>query len=205
MLTMTDAKAPAAGRVWPWFVAFLLAMLGMAAVIDMADVQSKLLATALMLVPIVFLVPMVRNAMAKAGLRGEAGAPQIRYLKRMAVVSLVYLASLFLAEQVIEDGTVSVFSVTLAIIPGLAVAGYFWTIGRYMTELKDEFLRMLMVRQTLIATAFAFSLASIYGFLENFELVPHVDAYWWPITFFFGLAIGAIANKLQFDTYGECT
>lgn len=198
------AEAKSGGRVLPWFAAFLAAMVAMVIFVDMAGIKDKLVATGLMLLPALLLVPMVRNAMANSGQRGASGAPSVRYLKRMAMVSIVYLASLFLAEHMIEDGTATPFSIALAIVPGLAVAGYFWAIGRYMTELTDEFLRMLLVRQTLIATAFAFSAAAIYGFLENFELVPHVDAYWWPIAFFLGFAIGAVANKLQFGTYGEC-
>ena len=62
---------------------------------------------------------------------------------------------------------------------------------------------MLVVRQALIATAIALSLASTWGFLESFELVGHVHAYWWPIAWFFGLGVGAIANKIQHGAAGE--
>ncbi|MBB3764641.1 hypothetical protein [Sphingomicrobium lutaoense] len=202
---MANSETRPAGRIWPWFIAFLVAMLAMGVVIDMADIQNRLHATALMLVPILLLVPMVRNAMARAASRGEAGNAQRAYLARMAVVSLAYLGSLFLAEHIIEDGdAMTPLTLALALVPGIAVAGYFWAIGRYLVELKDEFLKMLMVRQTLIATAIAFSLASIYGFLENFEFVPHLDAYWWPISFFFGLGVGAIANYFRYGTTGDC-
>ena len=37
-------------------------------------------------------------------------------------------------------------------MPGLAICGVFWAIGRLIVDEKDEFIRMLIVRQTLIAT-----------------------------------------------------
>ena len=59
---------------------------------------------------------------------------------------------------------------------------------------------MLMVRQTLWASGFALSLATVWGFLESFDLVGHWDGYWVAVAWFFGLGIGALANKL---TVGE--
>ena len=57
-----------------------------------------------------------------------------------------------------------------------------------------------MVRQTLWASGFALSVATVWGFLENFDLVEHVDAYSVAIVWFFGLGVGGIVNKL---TIGE--
>jgi hypothetical protein len=63
-------------------------------------------------------------------------------------------------------------------------------------EEGDEYLRMLMVRQTLWASAFALSLATVWGFLEAFELVDHIESYYIAVVWFFGLGVGAIMNKL---------
>jgi hypothetical protein len=70
-------------------------------------------------------------------------------------------------------------------------------IGRYLVEESDEYLRDQFVRQALIATGFALSIATAWGFLENFGLVPHVYAYYAAILWFAGLGIGAGVNKLQ--------
>ena len=191
-------------RVWPWFVAFLAGMVAMAVTVDALDIKSKALASGLMIVPIVILIPMVRNAIANARQEGASGDPVRRYLIRMIVVSFAYVGSLFMASQLIESGAaITPLAVLLALIPGIAVSGYFWAIGRLILEQKDEFQRMLIVRQALIATAMALSLASIWGFLESFDLVQHLDAYWWPIVWFFGLGVGAIFNKVQLGSAGE--
>jgi hypothetical protein len=55
---------------------------------------------------------------------------------------------------------------------------------------------MLMIRQTLWASGFALSLATLWGFLESFDLVGHVAAYYVAILWFGGLGLGALANRL---------
>ena len=62
-----------------------------------------------------------------------------------------------------------------AVLPALPIIGIFAAIGRYLVEEQDEYLRMLMVRQTLWASAFALSVATVWGFLESFDMVGHVD------------------------------
>ncbi|MCB2084039.1 MAG: hypothetical protein KDD90_08315 [Sphingomonadaceae bacterium] len=132
-------------------------------------------------------------------------AAQRTYLRRMAVVSVFYLAATFTAASLIDKGApVNWLTAMLAVLPGLGVVGYIWAIMRLMIEEQDEFFRMLIVRQSLIATGIALSAASIWGFLEQFAVVNHIPAYWWPVIYFFGFGIGALANKIQYGTAGEC-
>ena len=84
----------------------------------------------------------------------------------------------------------------VAIMPALPIVGIFAAIGRYLVDESDEFLRMLMVRQTLIASGFALSIATVWGFLESFDVAPHVDAYWIAVLWYGGLSLGACINKL---------
>jgi len=44
----------------------------------------------------------------------------------------------------------------------------------------------------------------VWGFLESFNLVEHVDAYSVAIVWFFGLAVGSIINKLTIGTAVGC-
>ncbi|MEJ7777198.1 MAG: hypothetical protein WKF52_07445 [Sphingomicrobium sp.] len=57
-----------------------------------------------------------------------------------------------------------------------------------------------MVRQMLIASGIAMVVATIYGFLENYGLVPHVPAFYLSVLFFAGLGVGSLVNWL---TVGE--
>ena len=91
-----------------------------------------------------------------------------------------------------------------AVLPALPIIGVFAAMGRYLIEEQDEYVRHLLVRQTLWASAFTLSAATIWGFLENFELVGHVDSYMIAVVWFFGLGVGSIANKLTRGDAASC-
>ena len=127
-----------------------------------------------------------------------------RYLWRLGVCMIFYLATLFAAEIMIDDrGLAGAPAAILAFLPGLAFAGVFWVFGRLIVEEKDEFFRMLYVRQGLIGTGIAMTAAAVWGFLETYEIVDHVAAFWWPTLWCFGIGVGAVANKLKYGTWGE--
>jgi hypothetical protein len=128
-----------------------------------------------------------------------------RYNARVVWLSLLYAAFLV--------GSITAFKNRLptgglaylaAILPALPIVGLFAAIGRYLVEEQDEYQRMLMVRQTLWASAFALSLATIWGFLENFDLVGHVDAYYIAVAWFAGLGLGAGINKVTLGAPAGC-
>lgn len=129
-----------------------------------------------------------------------------RYNWRVLWLSLFYMLFLFTAVYGFKHHMVKgVAAYFIAALPALPIIGIFAAIGRYLVEEQDEYVRMLMVRQTLCASGFALSVATIWGFLDNFELVGHVDGYWVAVLWFFGLGIGSIANKIKLgDSGGGC-
>ncbi|BDI59927.1 hypothetical protein [Qipengyuania nanhaisediminis] len=153
----------------------------------------------LTIVPVALMV----FAIVKTFTRQKGKASQ-RYLTRMALVMAFYLLTLFLAENMIEDrGVTGPLAFLLALLPGLSFAGVIWIFGALIVEEQDEFYRLLYVRQGLIATGIAFTLAAIWGFLETYNQVDPVAAFWWPTLWCVGIGIGAIANKIKYGTYGE--
>ena len=126
-----------------------------------------------------------------------------RYNWRVVWLSLVYSAFLIAAvygfKHKLVPGSVQYL---VAILPALPIIGIFVAIGRYLVEEQDEYVRMLMVRQTLWASSIALSAATIWGFLENFDLVGHADGYWVSVCWFFGLGVGGIVNKLTLGDGG---
>lgn len=124
-----------------------------------------------------------------------------RYNWLVVWLSILYATFLIAAAYGFKYKLVpNALAYVVAVLPALPIIGIFAAIGRYLVEEKDEYVRMLMVRQTLWASGFALSLATVWGFLESFDLVGHWDGYWVVVAWFFGLAIGAVANKL---TLGE--
>lgn len=128
-----------------------------------------------------------------------------RYNRRMIWLWLIYAAFLFVALYTFTHRLLGGSGTYLvAILPALPIIGVFVAVGRYLVEEQDEYLRMLMVRQTLWASGFALSLATIWGFLESFDLVDHIDAYYIAIVWFFGLGVGAAMNKLTLGASVQC-
>ena len=119
-----------------------------------------------------------------------------RYNWRVVWLSLAYATFLIGAVLVLKYHLVSgILTYAVAVLPALPVIGIIGAIGLYLTEEQDEYVRMLMVRQTLWASGFALSAATIWGFLESFELIGRVDGYYVVIVWFFGLGVGSLVNK----------
>jgi hypothetical protein len=120
-----------------------------------------------------------------------------RYVWRIAVATASYLLFLFVAVRYVGSAEVTgPIAIVLAMLPALAVLGMFWAVARLLVEQTDEYLRSQLVGQILVATALTLSVTTVYGFLENFRLVPHVDAFYIAVLWFVGLGVGAVVNAL---------
>jgi hypothetical protein len=128
-----------------------------------------------------------------------------RYNWRVVWLSLAYAVGLIGATYGFKHGLVpSGLAYVVAILPALPIIGIFAAIGRYLVEEQDEYVRMLMVRQTLWASGIALSAATIWGFLDSFELVGHVDGYYVVIAWFFGLGVGGCINRITLGAPAHC-
>jgi hypothetical protein len=129
-----------------------------------------------------------------------------RYLIRLLILMGFYLVLLFAAVKAFHAHAVSgVLAYGVAILPALPIIGVFWAVMRLLVEEPDEFIRLLHVRQSLIATGFCLTVVTIWEFLQNFDLVPPGNggfgaAFFW----FMGLGVGALYNKLTLGTTGGC-
>lgn len=128
-----------------------------------------------------------------------------RNLVRTGIVVAVYLVGLVLAQHVIVgQGLGGPLAYAVALIPGLATVGMFWSTGKMIVETDDEFMRMLAVRQQLIAVGFAMSVACVWGTLEVFKLVPHVPAFYIMVLWAIGVFVGLVANRITHGVWGQC-
>ena len=127
-----------------------------------------------------------------------------RYIRRLVVLMAIYLVTLFVAVRLFRVGAVSGLpAYALAILPALPIIGVFWTVMRLLIEEKDEFIRMIHVRQCLFATGFCLTIMTVWEFLQNFDLVPPGNggfgaAFFW----FVGLGFGALYNRFTIGTSG---
>jgi hypothetical protein len=52
-----------------------------------------------------------------------------------------------------------------------------WAMGRLVTEETDEYLRFRYVRGSLFGLATLLTVATVWGFFEQFDLVPHAPTW----------------------------
>ena len=172
----------------------------------LSDAINSTTAMVLLIVPAALFFQTMRTANRAAESRGPCsykGEAQKRYIKRVMVFSSAYVVAIALQVSLLSGSDPSTaVRIALAMLPAFAIIGVFWAIGRLIVEEQDEFLRMLIVRQALIATGFALAAATLWGFLEATDVVIHLDAYWWAVAWFFGQFVGALANRITYGTWG---
>jgi len=123
----------------------------------------------------------------------------LRLAGSIAILALAVTAARHLIGQGIEGPLVWV----LAITPGLAMLSIFYAYGMLILEQEDEFIRMLVIRQLVIATGIALAFATVWGFLEEFGLVAHLYLYYVAVAWIIGFAVGGFVNRLTHGAWGE--
>ncbi len=121
-----------------------------------------------------------------------------RYMKRLALFMTVYIALIFGVGFLFRlNPPAGALAYVVAVLPALPILGVFWTIFRLLIEESDEYWRMMLIRQVLIATGFCLCVMTVWEFLQNYEVVPlgtggFGTAFFW----FLGLGIGAVWNAV---------
>ena len=129
-----------------------------------------------------------------------------RYTLRLAVLMCAYIALLFFARTMFNHGLAAgAMAYALALLPALPIIGVFWAVMRLIVEEKDEFMRMLFVRQSLVATGFCLTVMTVWEWLQNFDLVPAGNGGFGAAFFWFaGLGVGALYNRITMGSAGRC-
>ena len=125
-------------------------------------------------------------------------APMRRYTRSIILLMAAYVLILLGVNVYFDNSSpTGVAAYSAAVLPALPIVGVFFVIGRLLVDLRtDEYVRMLLVRQTLIATGISLTIATVWGFLESFDLAPHFEAYWFAVLWFAGLGVGGCTNAL---------
>jgi hypothetical protein len=114
------------------------------------------------------------------------------YNRRMLAASAIYVVGLFGAIWVHDalhpSGPIAFLT---ALAPSVGVLMMVWSMGRLITEETDEYLRHRYLRSSLFGLGTLLTLATIWGFFEQFDLVPHVPT--WAAVPVFAIGLG-LAN-----------
>jgi hypothetical protein len=168
---------PITGRTAFWAIAFFIGMFGTPILGRYLNWGTYLTMGAMML-PMLLLIPLVKSA--ERG-HSEAGAvsPAIQTYNRRALIwSFSYVVALFFAVAVFNSyAPTGALAWAIAILPALPILYFIWSLGRYLIDESDEYLKMQQVSNALFATGLLLTVATFWGFLETFELVPHVPGW----------------------------
>ena len=121
-----------------------------------------------------------------------------RYLKRLAVCMTIYVVLIFAVGWLFRHAPpTGALAWGAAVLPALPILGTFWTIFRLLEEETDEYIRHMLVRQSLFATAFCLSIMTVWEFLQNYDVVPAgTGGFGAAFCWFVGLGIGGMLNGL---------
>jgi hypothetical protein len=115
----------------------------------------------------------------------------VRYNKRFIPMMLAYAVALLAVTWIFKHHLTSgPVAYLLALLPALPIVGVVIIVGLYMGDETDEVEKAMRTQSMLWGIGLTLSIATLWGFLESFGQVSHVDSYWaFPIfCFFTGIA-----------------
>ena len=123
-----------------------------------------------------------------------------RYGNRLAAIMVAYFAVLMFSVMAYKAGLASgPIGYLIAIAPAVPILGVFLTLGRFLKEESDEFLREVTLKSFVWSAALTLCEATIWGFLETFGKAPHVWMWVVPVAFFaqLGITVPLVARRYR--------
>ena len=104
--------------------------------------------------------------------------PARRYLQRFIPVMASYVVALFAVEWIFRHHAVrGPLAFLLALLPALPIVGVVIIVGLYLREETDEVEKAMRVESLLWGIGLTLSTTTLWGFLEVFGQVQHVEGY----------------------------
>ena len=155
------------------------ANLGIIGALHFAGAIDRAAAFALLIIPAALCVQFFRAIRAQASERDSTNAAIFDYMRRFGIATLGYMLGLGIAIALwnrfeLSNGLIFVIS----LLPALPTFGMIYAMGRYLAEEKDEYLRHRAAMASLWGLALVLALGTFWGFMEMFELVPHIWSWW---------------------------
>lgn len=192
-----DTAASAKRAAIFWGTAFMVGMFGTGLLLFTDFVQPPW-GMAVMLVPMLLLIPMLRASERMQRATGSASPVAVRYNRRMLAASFAYVIGFLIAVALFVDQAVSKpVAAMLSLLPTLGTFGMIWAMARYAIEESDEYLRARTINAALVATVLLLAAGTFWGFLTTFGVTPHLPMWVVVPIWAVGLAIGQLINRVR--------
>ena len=140
------------------------------------------------------LIPLVRASQR----RGCESAAMAAYNRRVLTAGFGYVLGLGLAITLWRNYDLArPVVVALSLLPALPTLAMVWAMARYLAEERDEYLRHRTIMAALAALGMVLAAGIFWGFLEMFELVPHLWAWWVLPVWAIGLGLAQLWMKVR--------
>jgi len=191
---MNDIQASKTNTAF-WVVAYVIACFGSAALLKTGTLPGWP-GLALFAASFLLLLPVVRSFERLQQARGVNSAAIRTYNRRMIRASFTYVVLLLGGVSAAAHfAPPASMRVLLAILVSLPVLFMIRAMALLIKEEHDEYLRMRVIEQNMIATGFVLAVATIYGFLTAFDLAPKVDSILIVPVWGVGLGIGRLFQR----------
>ena len=138
-----------------------------------------------------FTVTLIRAGEDRAKATGNYSTAMGSYNRRMLVAAGIYVVGLFGAIWAHDTlGADGMLAFLFAFLPSVGVLMMVWAMGRLIADETDEYLRHRYVRSSLFGLGTLLTLATVWGFFEQFDLVPHAPTWLAVPIFAIGLGLG---------------
>ncbi len=185
-----------------WGVLLAISVLVVAG-LKLGGVISPMAGYILLALAMLLMIPLFRAAQRNASC-GMASPASIRYLRRIMLSTVLYVVGLGAAVRIDDTMTLTGGGAFLvALLPALPTVGIVVTMGRYLVEETDEYLRHRALIANIVGLGAVLSSASFWGFLEMFDAVPHVPAWWAVPVWAIGMGAGQAVMRLRDRSAGR--
>jgi len=124
---------------------------------------------------------------------------QRRFFWRFAIAMLLYVLLLVPAVWgFVHYHPTGVLAYGLAVLPALPILGMLVVVGLYLAEEKDEFVRNMQIQSLLGGIGGTLAVVSVWGFLENFTQVRHLDLFLVYPLFWVFVGISTVVVRLRY-------
>lgn len=176
---MTGSATLALRRRPAFWGAMLFVSFGIVAALRISEAINPTTGFILMSVAMLQIIPLTRASMAKQRSTGQLTQAVARYTRRFMLATFGYMAGLGIAVYINDLVELSQGeSFLIALLPVIPIFGMIWSMARYIVEESDEFLRHRAIMASLFGLGAVLVAGTFWGFLETFEVVPHLDAWW---------------------------
>jgi hypothetical protein len=178
-----------------WLGAYLVATFGTAALYKTGMVPQGP-GLGLFAASFLLLIPLVRSVQRAQTAAGCTSTAMRTYNRRVLGAGFAYVVLLFAGMGIARYYSPPVAArVLLALAVAVPVLFMIRAMSLLLKEETDEYLRMRFVNQSLVATGFMLTIATLYGFLNAFDVAPRIDAWaafpLWAV----GLGLGRLFQK----------